>query len=172
MSYKNYRLFTCLKFSIAQETRLPICGMRLFPVSVSEYSTFGGTSAYTLRFIKPSASKFFKVSVSTLGEMSGMALPMALKRVALFSESTHSTSIAHLPEKRAMTFRIGQVSMRVYFFRFSCNSNAFIHYFTYVRVSILHLCNFLFIKFSIPYFALIKRKGLPFAKLIIKTKMP
>ena len=146
--------------------------MRLFPVAVSEYSTFGGTSAYTLRFIKPSASKPFKVSVSTLGEISGMALPMALKRVALFSDSTHSTSIAHLPEKRAMTLRIGQVFMQVYFFRFSCNTNAFIFFFTYVRVSTLHLCNLLFIKFSIPYFALTKRKGLSPAKLNIKTKTP
>lgn len=52
------------------------------------------------------------------GEMSGMARPMALKRVAWFSESTQSISIDHLPVKRERTLRTGQVSMRVYFLDF------------------------------------------------------
>lgn len=55
--------------------------MRLAPRSVSEYSTLGGISAYTFLFTSPSVSRFFKVSVNIFGDMSGIALPIVLKRM-------------------------------------------------------------------------------------------
>lgn len=51
------------------------------------------------------------VSVSTLGDISGIALLIVLKRVASFSESTHNMSMAHLLENRDRTLRIGQSSI-------------------------------------------------------------
>ena len=98
--------------------RFSICGIRLLPISVREYSTFGGISAYTFLEIKPSHSRLFKVSVKTLGEISGIALLISLKRVASFSDNTQRTSIDHLPEKRAIIFLTGQESMPVYFSNF------------------------------------------------------
>lgn len=136
--------------------RLFNIGIRLWPTSVNEYSTRGGISAYSFLFTSPSASRAFNVSVSTLGEISGIALLMVLKRVASFSERTHSMSIAHLLENRDRTFRIGQSSIRVYFFRFSCNCKPFISNNNYLKVSGLHFCNFLFINIKNTNFALSK----------------
>lgn len=118
-------------------------GIRVLPRSVSEYSTRGGISAYSLREINPSVSRFLSVSDSTLGDMSGIALPMALKRVASFSASTHSTSIDHLPEKRDMTFLTGQLEVQVYFFKFSSICKGFIFKISYFGVSALRFRNVL-----------------------------
>lgn len=131
--------------SNAQDMRLFSIGIRLLPSSVKEYSTFGGISAYSFLLTNPSASRFLNVSVRTFGEISGIALLIVLKRVASFSESTHNMSIAHLLENRDRTFRIGQFSIRVYFFRFSCTCKLFISNNNYFKVSGLHFCNFLFI---------------------------
>lgn len=120
-------------------------GIRLCPTSVREYSTFGGISAYSFLLTNPSASRFFNVSVSTLGDISGIALLIVLKRVASFSESTHNMSMAHLLENRDRTLRIGQSSIRVYFLRFSCSYKLFISNNNYFKVSGLHFCNLLFI---------------------------
>lgn len=86
-------------------------GIRLWPTSVNEYSTLGGISAYSFLLTSPSASRFFNVSVSTLGDISGIALLIVLKRVASFSESTHNMSMVHLLENRDRTLRIGQSSI-------------------------------------------------------------
>lgn len=125
--------------------RLFNIGIKLCPTSVNEYSTLGGISAYNFLFTSPSASRVFNVSVRTFGEISGIALLIVLKRVDLFSESTHNISIAYLLENRDRTFRIGQSSIRVYFFRFSCNCKLFISNNNYLKVSRLHLRNLLFI---------------------------
>lgn len=85
-----------------------------------------GISEYIFREIRPSASRLFNVSVSTLGEISGIALPISLNLVASFSDSTQSISIDHLPENRATTFRTGHDDMPVYFLRFSLSGNLFI----------------------------------------------
>ncbi len=156
---------------MAHEMRAVRWGMRVWARGVREYSTLGGISAWMWRETRPEASRFLRVSVSTLGEMSGMARPMALKRVAWFSESTQSISIDHLPVKRERTLRTGQVSMRVYFFRFSCRGNAFIFKITYLRVIVLRFGNLLHYKDLTANFALSKRKRLSIAKLIIILKI-
>lgn len=143
-----------------------MCGKRLLPRGVSEYSTFGGISAYIFRLIRPSVSRFFSVSESTFGDMSGIALPMALKRVASLSARTQIISRAHLPEKRDMIFLTGQDSIRVNFIKFSWSGNAFIINFTYQRVSISHFGEFLFLKTERLNFALSIRKRLTVAKLV------
>ena len=71
-----------------------------------------------MRVISPSASRFRSVSVRTFGEISGMAFPMALNRVAGFSASMHRMSIAHFPEKREITFLTGHDDVQVYFLDF------------------------------------------------------
>lgn len=110
-------------------------GIRLRPRSVSEYSTRGGISAYSRRDMSRSLSSFFRVSVSTLGDMSGMALPISLNRVDSFSASTHRMSIDHLPVNRDSMLRMGQEAMPVYFFRFSLSGKLFIFKNSYFRVS-------------------------------------
>ena len=65
----------------AQFTSSSTSGMNDMALSVSEYSTRGGTSAYTLRATKPSRSSERRVDVSTFWEMSGMLLCKALKRM-------------------------------------------------------------------------------------------
>ena len=85
------------------------------------------------------------MSVNTLGEMSGMAFPIALKRVASFSERTHRTSMDHLPEKREITFLMGHESTQVNFSKFSFSSNFFIFKKSYRRVSVAHFGNLLFV---------------------------
>ena len=62
--------------------------------------------------------QIFNVSVSTFGEISGMALPMALKRVLSFSESTHKINKDHFPENLDIILRTGQALTSVYFFYF------------------------------------------------------
>ena len=137
--------------------RLFNIGIKLWPTSVKEYSTRGGISAYNFLFTSQSDSRAFNVSVRTLGEISGIALLIILKRVASFSESSHNMSIAHLLENRDKTFRIGHSSIRVYFFRFSCNCKLFIFNNNYLEVSGLLLCNFLFVSIKSINFALSKR---------------
>ena len=85
--------------------------------------------------------------------MSGMALPITLKRVLPFSERIHRMSIAHLPENREMTFLTGHVSNYSYF-----------------NVSDFRFCKLLFIRNKRFNFALSKRKYVSFAKLIINFK--
>ncbi len=72
-----------------------------------------------------------------------MALPIALNRVVPFSDRTHKTSIDHLPDKFAITFRIGQLSMQVYFSKFSVISNAYIFNDSNFCVTALRYCNVL-----------------------------
>ena len=75
------------------------------------------------------------MSVRTFEDMSGMALLISLKRVFSFSESTQRIRIAHLPEKRARTFLIGQDSIFVYFSKFSFKVNGFIFNISNLKVS-------------------------------------
>lgn len=114
------------------------------PFSVSEYSTRGGISAYIRRLISLSSSSIFSVDDKTFGEISGIARPIELKRVLSFSDSTHRIRIDHLPENRAITLRIGQCSIFVYFPKFSVLSNLFICSFTYSKVSGFQQRNLLF----------------------------
>ncbi len=97
-----------------------------------------------MRVISPSASRFRSVSVRTFGEISGMAFPMALNRVAGFSASIQRMSIAHFPEKREITFLTGHDDVQVYFFRFSFRGKLFIVNNGYFDVSDLRYCNVLF----------------------------
>ena len=123
--------------------RLLICGIRLSPSSVSEYSTFGGISGYIFRLISLSASRLLNVSVSTFGDMSGIVFPMVLNRVFPFSERTHNIRSDHFPEKCDMTFLTGQDSVYVNFFRFSCSRNTFIFNNSYLFEIALHFCKLL-----------------------------
>lgn len=75
--------------------------------------------------------------------MSGIALRMALKRVASFSDNTHKTNIDHLPEKRDMIFRTGHASIQEYFFKFSFKSNFLILNISYFKVTAFQFGNFL-----------------------------
>lgn len=68
--------------------------------------------------------------------MSGIALPMVLKRMAWFSARMQRISIDHFPENRDTMFRIGQASMSENFFRFSCVIMVLIFNFTNLIVSI------------------------------------
>ena len=130
--------------------------MRDLPFGVREYSTRGGISAYICLLMSCSPSSALSVEASTLGDMSGMARAMALKRVPSFSEITSRMSSDHLPEKRDMMLRTGHCSMQAYFFRFSSSSNRFIFSYSYPAVSGLHQCNLLQGQIFIDIFALSK----------------
>jgi hypothetical protein len=69
-------------FSLAHIIRLLICGSKDVALSVREYSTLGGTSAYTCLLTKPSSSRVLKVTVSIFCEMSGIFFCKALKRIS------------------------------------------------------------------------------------------
>ena len=56
--------------SNAQPTSDSMCGIKLCPISVREYSTRGGTSAYTFLMTSPSVSNERSVTVSIRCEMS------------------------------------------------------------------------------------------------------
>ena len=110
-----YPTFFSLSFNIAailsaaQSTRLSTIGIRDWARGVREYSTLGGTSAYTWRRIKPSSSKVRSVLVSIFCEMSGINLRRALKRRGSSGCFSYikMTSIDHLSHIRANTLRIG-----------------------------------------------------------------
>lgn len=86
-------------------------GMRDLPVSVSEYSTIGGTTGYTLRLTRFDSSRRFSVTDSIFGEQSAMRAHNSLKRSTPFSAecSSYSTSSDHLLPKRLMICLIGHV---------------------------------------------------------------
>lgn len=161
---------TLWKLAIDQEISCSSSGIRLLPRSVREYSTRGGISAYSLRNTRPSASSLFSVSVRTFGDISGIALPMALKRVVSFSDNTHKISIAHLPENRDTTFLIGHSAIDAYFLKFSSDCNDFIFKNSYLQVSALHFCNVLQSTKTGSNFALSKLKQLTTAKLVNNHK--
>ena len=81
------------------------------PVSVSEYSTLGGTCGYTLRLMSPSASRFLRVPDNTRVEMSGIRRLSSLNRTVPSLSMTSSTRSDHLSPNRATTLRIGQISI-------------------------------------------------------------
>gem|GEM_PF-4905844 len=61
---------------------------------------------------------------------------------------------------------MGHVCVTVYFFRFSLRGKAFIFNFSYLKVSVLLICKFLYIKNHNCNFALSNRKRITSAKLI------
>lgn len=132
------------QLSKAQPIRALRWGIRLRPLSDKEYSTRGGISGKSSRLTRLSCSNVFNVAVNTFGEISGIALPIALKRVVSFSANTHKINMDHLLEKREIMFRTGQASMQVYFFKFSFSSNLFIFSISYSTVTVFRLGNFLF----------------------------
>lgn len=75
------------------------------------YSTFGGTCAYTLRLIRPSASSVLSVPDNIRVDISDMSLLSSLKRIVFSLSITSRTSSDHLLPKRATTLRIGHVSI-------------------------------------------------------------
>ncbi len=64
------------QFSKVQLIKPLMCGIRLRPLSVSEYSTLGGISGNNSRLMRLSSSNTFKFDVSTLGDISGIARPI------------------------------------------------------------------------------------------------
>ena len=96
--------------------------------------------------MKPSTSRFFNVSVNTFGEISGMALPMALKRVLSFSESTHKINKDHFPENLDIILRTGQALTSVYFFYFLATVSCSFSIIVTFKVSSYGLRKLLFIR--------------------------
>ncbi len=96
-------------FSTAHPTRLLRCGRSPFPDSVRQYSTRGGTSGYTFRVTKPSASSERSVTVSIRCEISPMDLWMSLNRMVPFALKVTSVSSDHLSPSRLSISRMGQV---------------------------------------------------------------
>ena len=141
-------------------------GIRLFPSSVSAYSTLGGISAYWCRTTSPSASRLLSVSLSTFDEMSGIALLMALNRVLSFSDNMHNINMGHLPDMCESTLRMGQCAMSVYFSVFSFRGKAFISNITYLNVTAPLLGNFLREPKKGLTFAVLKVKRISAAKLV------
>ena len=87
--------------------------------------------------IRPSDSRLFRVVVSTLGEMSGRARPISLKRVVPFSARMHKISIDHFPVRRDRMLRTGQALILVNFFKFSFSGIALIFNISFQEVSVL-----------------------------------
>lgn len=71
-------------------------GIKLCPMSVSEYSTLGGTTGYTSRCIRPSFSSSRSWLVSIFGVAAGINLCSWLKRNIL-SARCHSISDLYFP---------------------------------------------------------------------------
>ena len=130
-------------------------GTRLLPVAVNSYSTLIGTSGKTVRFTSPSASNICSVLDNTLVDISGICLANWLKRIEPFSFRMKTTNNAHLLPKRATTFRIGQISkfycycsyniIRFFFFFFR-HDNLLFFCISNLRVTLIHICNFLYCK--------------------------
>ena len=102
----------------AQSTNPSICGIKLFPLSVSSYSTRGGTSAYTLRLTSPSVSSVRRVTVSMRCEISAIVLWISQNRMVPLAFNVIRTSIDHLSPSLHNTFRTGQLSSGWKFFIF------------------------------------------------------
>lgn len=120
-------------------------GTRLLPVAVNSYSTLIGTSGKTVRFTSPSASNICSVLDNTLVDISGICLANWLKRIEPFSFRMKTTNNAHLLPKRATTFRIGQISMIDFFLLFR-HDNLLFFCISNLRVTLIHICNFLYCK--------------------------
>lgn len=100
-----------------------MCGMSESPMSVSRYSTLGGTTGYAFLEISPSASSVRSVPDNTRDETSGISLHSSLNRITSCSWMMSRTRKAHLFPNRAMTLRMGQNSMMEFFSSFSAYSD-------------------------------------------------
>ena len=66
--------------SIAHDNKLLMCGRRLLPLSVSEYSTRGGISGKASLCTNQSASRILRVVVNIFWEMSGISCCNSMNR--------------------------------------------------------------------------------------------
>ena len=89
-------------------------GKRLSPRSVRLYSTLGGTTAYTLRAIKPSPSSSRNCWVSILGVASGTRRRSSLKR-RIFPDRCHRSKALYLPPISCRVAATGQLTLMVSF---------------------------------------------------------
>src|SRR5574344_2426743 len=90
-----------------------MCGNSERDSSVRLYSTRGGTSAYTVRLTKPSASSPRRALPNILGEMSGMHDCISLLRIGHpFPSSVRRMSTVHLSPILVMTLRTGHSGKR------------------------------------------------------------
>ena len=103
-------------FCEAHSVRALMCGRSERVREVSVYSTFGGTSGYTVRVMYPSSSKARKVAVNIFCEISGISRCSSLKRSVslLFRFSVYITRRGHLLHRRVKMFRIGQSGNTVF----------------------------------------------------------
>lgn len=107
-------------FFCAHSVSWMMCGMSESPMSVSRYSTLGGTTGYAFLEISPSASSVRSVPDNTRDETSGISLHSSLNRITSCSWMMSRTRKAHLFPNRAMTLRMGQNSMMEFFSSFFC----------------------------------------------------
>ncbi|MNI72250.1 hypothetical protein D3C73_1281790 [compost metagenome] len=87
-------------------------GSRLCPYSVKEYSTLGGTSAYTLRSTSWSSSSSRSWLVSIFCVIWGMSFFSSLKRLVPSRPRCHRMISFHLPP---MTARVSSFSQLISF---------------------------------------------------------
>ena len=146
VSYTIYNLqfdsvTTSLKCSWAHSMSEMMDGMSDNPVSVREYSTRGGTSAYPWRLTRLLCSRFFNVWESIFCEQSVIRRRISLNRntpVSLLFNMKR-TSNDHLSPKRLITCLMGQA-------KYSALISAIIHDFAAkvtnsYRITKLYLVN-------------------------------
>jgi hypothetical protein len=95
------------RFSVPQISNSLNTGDRLFPSSVSEYSTLGGISLYCSRKINPSDSSSLSCSVSTFLEISGMRTAISPKRFVPLNNE-YKMIVFHLPPISSIEAVTGQ----------------------------------------------------------------
>lgn len=81
LSYFTLWAIMWSKFSIAHVVNDIKCGISDSPRGVNEYSTFGGTSGYTLRDTMSSASSVLKHDERTRDDISGIFFSSALNLI-------------------------------------------------------------------------------------------
>ena len=131
-------------------------GTRLLPVAVNSYSTLIGTSGKTVRFTSPSASNICSVLDNTLVDISGICLANWLKRVEPCPLITITCN--DIPNRANLNDR--------FFFFFFRHDNLLFFCISNLRVTLIHICNFLYCKQLIHIFAVSKRKQSSNAKLV------
>ena len=114
--------------SVAQPMSASKIGSSDLARSVSEYSTRGGTSAYTCRVMYPSLSNVRRVLVSIFCDMSGMLLRSSLKRIdsVCWRFRMYITYSDHLSLILANTLRMGQ-SLNIVSFNAVLIANSFVY---------------------------------------------
>lgn len=108
-AYSYQSVTTSLKCSFPQSMSDKITGIRDLPVSVSEYSTRGGTSGNTSLCTRWLCSRFFNVWESIFCEQSVIwwRISLNLNTPLSLLLNKKSTNIDHLSPKRLITCLMG-----------------------------------------------------------------